>query len=959
MVWQKKSLNGVCISHMNVHFLINKTNEVATLLDKPNKLTHIIGLSETRLSSEVDNDILFIQNYSTPFRRDIGDHPKHRGLAYYVHDSIRHVVSRRTDLEHARLESMWLQIEQTHAAPRLVGFIYRNPGLLETSWVSDFIDMMDEASAITKDILLLGDFNIHHPETDVNWAPTIKAFGLEQLITEPTRVCTTRASMLDHIYKTADIMVTDVEVSNDTISDHYTISCTWIFKLTKTPTKGHTTVEYRSFKHFNDIAFLYDLSCVDFSMVYNCANPDEALYMFYNALMSVINVHAPLRLRRVKFETLPSWLKSNIIHEMELRDYYKRNKMSQYKRQRNRVTDLIRDAKRNYFNSLLQHEKNTKHIWRAINVITNKKKSQQNIIPLTPDTLNSHFLAIPPGLANSEYGEFSNDFIIEDTLQQFCQSKLKNGKSFEIPLLAVHEVGKLISDLKNKKSMGPDNLTAYLLKLTLPYIVEPLTYIYNLSIQLSIFPSLLKHAKVIPLPKSKDLNDPGNYRPISILSVLSKPLERHIHNHLLLHLENNSLLVPSQSGFRPNHSCQTALTKMCDTWLSAINESAMIGAVFLDFRKAFDTVNHYIMIKKLEIYLGNSLSTSFFKSYLEDRHQYVLINGKRSKKGTIVSGVPQGSILGPLLFSLYINDLPLLVSNNTPQSSKCFRSNDCSSDTQCNVTNDLFADDASLYSTNKDLKTLEKSLQKSLDLTTKWCKDNRMVIHPDKTKSMIIATRQKLQREPLKLKLSLGQKQIEQVQQHRVLGVMLDSEFKWLPHLDNVLKSVSRNLYLLSQLRHVADTESLMMFFYAHILPHVNYASNIWDGCADQHMKKLNSLYRRAFKLINVQKEIPTDQKISELGAISLEKQLLLNKAVLVYKVINGLSPNYLDHLCRKPTRRYDSVNLIVPFARIDLYKTSFSFSGSLLWNSIPKDIRNKPSLPSFKKALKRHMFGT
>lgn len=956
MVWQKKSLNGVCISHMNVHYLINKTNEVATLLDKPNKLTHIIGLSETRLTSDVDNDILFIQNYSTPYRRDVGGHPKHRGLAYYVHDSIRHVVSRRTELEHERLESMWLQITQTHAAPRLVGFIYRNPGVLESSWVSDFTDMIDKALAITKDILLLGDFNIHHPDTDINWAPTTAAFGLEQLITEPTRVCNTRASMLDHIYKTADIMVTDVEVSSDTISDHYAISCIWLFKLLKTPTKGHTTVEYRSFKRFNEIAFLHDLSCIDFTIIYNCSSPDEALELFYKALMTVINVHAPLRQKRVRFETLPSWLKCNIIHEMELRDYYKRNKMDQYKSQRNRVTDQIRDAKRNYFNSLLQHENNTKHIWRAINVITNKKKNQQNIIPLVPDTLNSHFLETPPGLVNSEFGEFSDDFIVSDTLKQFCQSRLRNGQSFEIPLLAVHEVGKLVSDLKNKKSMGPDNLTAYLLKLALPYIVEPLTYIYNLSIHQSVFPSLLKDAKVIPLPKSKDLNDPGNYRPISILSVLSKPLERHIHIHLLKYLEKNSLLVPSQSGFRPKHSCQTALTKMCDTWLSAINESAMIGAVFLDFRKAFDTVNHHILISKLDLYLENHLTTSLFKSYLEDRHQYVQINGKRSKKGTITSGVPQGSILGPLLFSLYINDLPLTVSNDKPHISKSSHSDDRSLEKCCNVTNDLFADDASLYSMNKDLQVIENSLQKSLDLTSKWCKDNRMVIHPEKTKCMVIATRQKLQREPLQLKLLISQKQIDQVQQHRVLGVTLDSEFKWLPHLDNVLKSVSRNLYLLSQLRHVADTESLLMFFYGHILPHCNYASNVWDGCADQHMKKLNSLHRRAFKLINVQKDIPTDQKIGELGALSLKKQLFMNKAVLVYKVMNGLSANYLEKLCRRPTQRYGSTNLIVPFARIDLYKTSFSFSASLLWNHIPKDIRNKPSLQSFKRAMRGHL---
>ena len=402
---------------------------------------------------------------------------------------------------------------------------------------------------------------------------------------------------------------------------------------------------------------------------------------------------------------------------------------------------------------------------------------------------------------------------------------------------------------------------------------------------------------------------------------------------------------------------------MCDTWLTAINESAQIGAVFLDFRKAFDTVNHSILLKKLDVYLNNPFSTSFFESYLKNRQQYVSINGDTSMRGTIVSGVPQGSILGPLLFSVYINDLPLFVSNSTPTTSHSPLSKvTCNRNSQSmryNVTNDLFADDASLYSVNKDFTIIEKSLQKSLDLTADWCKNNRMVIHPDKTKCMVIATRQKLQRDPITLKLLIGQKQIDQVKQHRVLGVTLDSEFKWLPHLDNVLRNVSRNLYLLSQLRHVADTESLMMFFYGHILPHVSYASNIWDGCADQHMKKLNSLYKRAIKLINVQKDITTDQKFSILGTLPLEKQLTMNKAVLVYKVLNGLSADYLDHLCRKPTQRYGSINLIVPFARIDLYKTSFSFSGSVLWNNIPKEIRAKPSLPSFKKALRAYLLAT
>ena len=209
------------------------------------------------------------------------------------------------------------------------------------------------------------------------------------------------------------------------------------------------------------------------------------------------------------------------------------------------------------------------------------------------------------------------------------------------------------------------------------------------------------------------------------------------------------------------------------------------------------------------------------------------------------------------------------------------------------------------------------------------------------------------------LKLFVDPQQIDQVYQHRVLGVTIDHVFRWLPYLENVLKSVSRNLYLLSQLRHVADTDSSLLFFYAHILPHINYASNIWDGCADQHMKKLNSFHRRAIKLIDSRKDTPTDQKLEDLGVLSLDKQLKMNKAVLTYKALNGLTPDYVYSLLYKQTERYGSINLRPPLPRIDKYWSSFSYSGAELWNSIPKSIRTKPSLSSFKKSMKTYLFAS
>ena len=280
---------------------------------------------------------------------------------------------------------------------------------------------------------------------------------------------------------------------------------------------------------------------------------------------------------------------SELIREMKKRDQLKYNRQfDEYKKQRNYVLTQVEKEKKEYFSQLVKDKSNVSSIWKAIHVLTHKNRSYDpSAVNVPPDSLNDHFLSLTSRLLQS----VMETLILMDMsvlLPCLTSAGERRGPSraFHIPLLNVHEVGRLITGLKSKKSMGPDDIPARLLKHALSYIVESLTYIYNLCIQKSVFPKMFKTAKVAPFPNNTDRSDPNNFRHISLLSVLSKSLEGHIHNHLSKFMENHSLFHHLQSGFRSQHSCHTALSALCDMWLSAIDRSEIVGVVFLDFKKS-------------------------------------------------------------------------------------------------------------------------------------------------------------------------------------------------------------------------------------------------------------------------------------------------------------------------------------------------------------------------------------
>ena len=956
------SIKRLKFGHLNIYHIVNKLPDLCVHLNN-NGPYHIFGVTETRLGPNVPDACIHINNY-TAFRRDPGP-LKTTGIIVYVNDSLQGITRRRLDLESAEVECVWLELKIPKRSPVFVGILYRNPAST-LEWNDDFLRMYDKVHTRKANIVLLGDFNIDFLKPHHSWEATITTLGLHQLVTSPTRVTATTATILDHIYSNSPGLVGNVTIHDLSVSDHSPISCTLSTKIPKIKKGGHTCIKYRSYKTFSEENFFADLNNTSFDAVYNSSDPNTALQMWYVIFLSVLDKHAPMRQKRVKSVVLPPWLTKDIINAMELRDSLKRQKgrgSSEYKRQRNYVTNMVRESKKCHVDQTIRNNSGTHTMWRAIDVVTGAQTGQKCIpAHLKAEEFNNHFLNVGNSIASP--CDSNVQYECSAVLRDFCSKSKEESKSLSIPLLAVHEVGKLISSMPNKKSAGPDEICAKILKLSLPYTICSLTYIYNLSILRGIFPDQLKHAKVIPIPKTKDNSVINNYRPISLVSVLCKPLERHVHKHVVSHLKDCQLLYSLQSGYRAKHSCHTAITRITDTWLSAINNSDITGALFLDLRKAFDLVHHNILFKKLKLYLGEPIISlpqsacqssalrgtvaqsldeterrgcplSFFKSYLSERTQHVLVNGIASSSQQVGRGVPQGSVLGPLLFSLFINDLPLHL-------------------TEEKVSCDLFADDATVHTQDKDINIISSRLQQTLLDVFNWCDKNLMVLNPEKTECMVITTRQKHQLEPLTLNLLLQDKPIEQVSEHCLLGVTVDKQLQWKTHIKNIRKKVSRNVYLLSKLKLYVNTDARLLFYNAHIRSHFNYASTVWDGSADVHLKTLNSLNRRAAKQILPTPDLSTDQKLNCLKILPLHKQLLFNKGVTMFKIFHGSLPEYLCNLFSSERVRYYSTrrNFNVPKPRIDLFKTSLSYSGPAFWNQLPIKLRDAPSLTTFKNGL-------
>ena len=488
------------------------------------------------------------------------------------------------------------------------------------------------------------------------------------------------------------------------------------------------------------------------------------------------------------------------------------------------------------------------------------------------------------------------------------------------------------------KSNGPDDISARMLKATSASIAPSVTSLFNQSLKLGRVPMKWKESRVVPIPKVPAPKSPDNYRPISLLSVLSKALEKHVYRLIASHLDTIPL-SDSQWGFRTGRSTVSALLAIVDDWLKLLEEGKEICATFFDYQKAFDSVPHRPLMEKLLSLDLNPYLSRWISDYLTHRSQQVVVDGATSSAMQVLSGVPQGSILGPLLFLIYVDGITDASLSQGSQLS-------------------LFADDVLHYraiSKQEDFDTT----QSDINIIAKWSDDNFLKLNPKKCKFMIIS--RKRQHSITPPQLLLNGHPLDEVSTFKYLGVLLSSDMSWSPHISAICSKARKVIGLLyRRFYSMSNMDTLIQLYVSLVRPHLEYACSVWAPASHKDIDSLEGLQKFAFRMATHNWNLNYQDLLSLVDLPTLESRRLQLKLGHLFKIVHGLCffpsgivsfREQIHHSCRS----IHPLTLQQPFAHTQAYSQSFVPHTCSLWNSLPYEVVSLPSFVSFKRCIQNY----
>ena len=944
------------MASLNVNSLIPKIDEIRLLVE--NKKIDILVVNETKINDKVEDQLIAIDDFSL---KRCDRNRNGGGVALYVKNTVN--FKPREDFPNKSLELVCIEVEPKNSLPFIILGWYRPPN----SPVSCFECLEENLRYFdgeNKEMILLGDTNCDFSDfstTDANLSyishlrELYDLFGMSQVIKEHTRVTVETSTLIDHIATTNQSNIADSGVFKTCLSDHYLIYC--VRKLHGGVKREHKYITSRQLKNFDKTAFLSDLSEVDWEgLVSQARDIDEAVNGWTRMFSLILEKHAPTLHRRVSDKFTP-WLNSSYFKLVKTRDKLKikavrsnsKLLMQSYRQIRNKANNLNRQLKREYFSEkITQFQGDLKKTWKTINQIINKKSSTTFVASLKVDgenisdsakiasSMNEFFCTIGDRLSKKIPDKpnplLSNEYSIDRPSSSFAFSAIMTDK-----LIAS------LNKMKTSHGSGNDGIASFFLKIALPIIKGSLCDLFNLSLFSGKFPDCWKIARVAPIFKSGQRDDRSNYRPISVLPLISRLFEKLLYDQFYDYLNTNKLIYRHQSGFRSLHSVVTCLMKNTNDWYLNIDKGEYTGLIFIDLKKAFDTVDHNILLQKLAKYSVNGLEHDWFASYLNNRKQFCKVNGVSSSISDINCGVPQGSCLGPLLFLIYINDLPFSLE-------------------KAHVS--MYADDTTISHSSMSLADLQHDLNWDISNLQDWLHGNNLSLNVVKTQSLIVGSGpniRKIQSQPdAQPAFVINNDNIEIVSSFKYLGVQVDNQLKWDDHIDMVKKKALQALGLVKYSKKYLSSEVLAKMYRGLVEPHLSYCCSVWGNCSKRKIDSLQKVQNRAARIVmNSGYDASAAPLIQSLGWPTISSLIHKETATMVYKSLNELAPEYMRNLFTRCSGsngrvlRSTDTDLKLPLLITSAGQKSFSYRGARLWNSLSREAKVATSLNAFKRLSK------
>ncbi len=943
----------ISFCHANVRSLLSSHKLDELSIRATQEDYSIIVTTETWLDASISNHDVSIEDYEI-IRRDRNRNGG--GIAVFIRSNIG--FQPLDDLNNPNYECVWLKITSGHNSFILGSFYVTESTATQANdfieYLDSVLDLINQLQLSNLPLFLIGDFNAKSStwfNLQMNNALGIRLQGfvernhMKQLINEPTRVVGNAISLLDLVITNCENLVDSCGVSAPICnSDHGLIWTTINF----TTPKSNFVKSFFDLKGTDLDNLKHVLRSFNWDSMYESPDHSQNIKHWLHNFYELIKTNTKLISCKIRSNDKP-WFRNRLRHLISKRHrLYKKAKRSgssddwsRYHGVSKECLNAIAEAKESYFKSLFQSlsdfSTSSKKWWHVTKKLIGSNNSS-TIPPLVDNNGDVSADTKDKCMLLNEY--FASQCKVDDDNTDVPEPEPCTNSSLSDMSFNDAEVKKVIDNLGTSKAVGPDGISNDFIRNIADAIITPLTNFFNYSIRHGIFPEEWKKSNIVPIFKKGDKALPSNYRPVSLLCCLSKVFEKLVAQKFMHYIKQNNLITEHQSGFMPSDSTTNQLIYVTDHILNGFEKGEDSLAVFLDISKAFDKVWHKGLILKLKNNGINGTLLNWFESYLSNRLQKVVYQGVSSNYEKVRAGVPQGSVLGPILFLIYINDITVgLVSLNT-----------------------LFADDGSLIHRYKNIDEAVEAMHHDLRLIEIWAKKWLVTFNPSKTIFMIFS--KKASREASPNLIFFGSRILE-VDSHRHLGVTFSNTLNWAKHIENIISSADKRMFILKQLSRKVPRKTLLVLYYSMIRSVLEYGCQVYGDLPAVLSDKLERVQYEAGRIICGALKNTSYEKIRiELGWPTLHSRRNFLSLSLMYKIINGLTPSYIQNVIllhnhnlpyRLNLRNADHVP-VRPF-RLKSYETSFGISAVRKWNALPRTFRMKPNIEQFKSSLKKEYF--